>query len=1022
MNKELKIKKKLEGEKLYSLNPKIEDLDIYNIFISRFLKGLWKWPEAIYEILKNSDNNLVKTNLAPFIVNNFYCNHLSGNYMENNLLYLIALMLKDEIDNLENINQVDSFLENTKCGYILEELQKFPDIQIYFKNVIFKMVENLERTCSFREFNFKVSERLKEFKKLKEIEEKKLIKDNNNNSQEDIYTKIINNKVFDPSINFSKDEKNKKNKDRNDMFAKSYVPNINNKELEEKANDAKKHKNKNLYDYFKKLCDDIKNNEDLYSNKEIMKNMLVSQIPTYLLTFYQNDFLDVIPFIEQLIKDLINNILLLPNSIKSICKIISILIKKKFKNILKCEENAFISKFLFGKLLIPIISFPSFNALISDYIISGNTLKNIKIINYILNKLFSGQLFKNDSVESDYTPFNWLFINNIEKVLSFFNKTTSANLPNFIDKFVNGDLPADYAYEYFKENKGQIYTNISICFNINDIFNLLDGIKKSPELLKNIEKKSIKMKRCIERLDPELNRKEIKSIDDKFIMKYREDIKRKPKYKDKYQTIEIENYYLYNGREIEKEYEHLFAINNKIPNFYIDIKNKKLEEKEKNIIKVKNYLCSSLANYRLLNKSEFDIEEKQIWNTRKILNEIKKYMSLPNFILNNNTIPSIWYINSILDYLNKIPEDYKKNDYKKLFVELTKNLNDSVKSLNFEILIQFRNKLKFLHKNNDYYSNAKQLMNTILINENIKHFVEEVSVPIDVYYIYEENEKRFELTKSNIKEKLFEDRLMYEDPKKKIFSFKTIEAFTRYFPNLGKYQLVQGINPLNIIQELSINEKLTQYFQIIKEKIKTIKIGTNKHERHSYEEKIADYIMNKIYEKIYPPEPDDKDTEIFKKSMQLSWLESNFFIKKDYIYDIMLPDILNEFKQINLVKTPFRKYNCLQKIIEYVNNLIKFNEGLDKENIGAEDITPILNYIFIKAHPFKIYTDLEFIKLFFIDNGKNDYLLNQIEAIYNIVLNYTPKSFNLSNEEYRKRCYEAINSNKKTFENYNTYY
>ena len=1002
------------------MNPSIEDLDIHNVFISRFLNELWKWPEAIYEILKNSDDNVVKANLAPFIVNNFYCNYLSENYMENNLLYVITLMLKDEIDNLENINQVDTFLENTKCGYVLEEFQKFPDIQIYFKNVIFKTVEKLERTCSFREFNFSVSERIEEFKKLKEAEDKRLNR-KNSGSQEDIYTKLITNKVLDPSLNFSKDENSKKNKERNDMFVKKYVPNINNKDLEERANEAKKNNKKNLYDFFKKISNKLETNADLYSNKEVMKNMLMSKIPTFLLTFYQNDFLDVIPFIEQLIEDLMKNILLLPNSIKCICKIISILIRKKFKNIPKYEEIAFISKFLMGKLLMPIISFPSFNALISDYVISGNTLKNIKIINYIVNTLFSGKLFKNDPIECDYTPFNWFFLSKIEEVLSFYEKTTVANLPDFIDKLVNDKLPKDYTYEYFKENKGQIYTSISVCFNINDLFNLLDGIKNSPDLLKTIEKKSITLKRCIDRLDPEENRKAIKIIDENLIVKYRDELKRKPKYKEKYQTIEIENYFLYNAKEIEKEYENLFTLNNKITNFYIDIKKKTLEEKEKKIIKVKNYLCSSLGNYRLLNKSDFNMEE-EVWDTTKILNNIKTYMSLPNFILNNNTIPSIWYINSILDYLKKIPEDYKKNDYKKLFIELTKNLNDAINALDFEILIQFRNKLKFLNKNNDYYSNAKHLMSAILMNENIKHFVEEVSIPIDVYYKYDESDKKFELTKSNIKEKLFEDRLMYEDPKKKILSFKTIEAFTRYFPNLAKYQIVQGINPLNIIQELSINNKLIEYYQIIKEKIKIIKHNMNKSEKQAYEEKIIDYIMNKIYEKIYPPEPDDKDTEIFKKSMQLSWLEPNFFLKKDYIYDNMLPDILNEFKKINLVKTPYRKYNCLKTIIQYINSLIKFNEGLDKENIGAEDVTPILNYIFIKAHPFKIYTDLEFIKVFFTNNGRNDYLLNQIESIYNLVLSYTPNSFNLTNEEYRKRCYEAINSNQNNFDNFNRYY
>lgn len=75
---------------------------------------------------------------------------------------------------------------------------------------------------------------------------------------------------------------------------------------------------------------------------------------------------------------------------------------------------------------------------------------------------------------------------------------------------------------------------------------------------------------------------------------------------------------------------------------------------------------------------------------------------------------------------------------------------------------------------------------------------------------------------------------------------------------------------MNIIQELSINNKLIEYYQIIKEKIKIIKPNMNKSEKQAYEEKIIDYNMNKIYEKIYPPWPDDKDTEIFKNRCNYS--------------------------------------------------------------------------------------------------------------------------------------------------------
>ena len=119
---------KLQTNKQHLLISSLDDFEINKVFISSFLKGLWNFPEAMYYIIKNSEPKIVQSNLSPFIVNNFYCNYLSGNYLENNLLYIITLMLKDEIDKLENISQIDNFLKNTKCGFLLEELIKMPDI------------------------------------------------------------------------------------------------------------------------------------------------------------------------------------------------------------------------------------------------------------------------------------------------------------------------------------------------------------------------------------------------------------------------------------------------------------------------------------------------------------------------------------------------------------------------------------------------------------------------------------------------------------------------------------------------------------------------------------------------------------------------------------------------------------------------------------------------------------------------------------------------------------------------------
>ena len=961
----------------------------------------------MYHILLNSDLNIVQKKLAPLIVNNFYCNYLSGNYIDNNLLYLITMMLKEEIDKLENINQVDKFLENTKCGYLLEEFRNMPDVQIYFKNVIYNLVEKMERTCSFKEINFNVSEIIKELNKSSKKEDKI-----NNKNLDEVYETIINDKLIEPSINYFR-RKNDFIPNNNDIFMSKYVAEINIKEFEKFAEKAKKENKNDLYNYFVEIINGMKKNDDknLYSNTILMKNLINTKLATYMLYYYKTNFLEIISFIKELTENIMKNILLLPNSIKYICKIISLLIKNKFKDITKTEENAFISQFIIGKLLIPILSFPSQYAYISEFL-SENTIKNIKVLNYILKKVFSGQLFYNNPKEANFTPFNWFIIDQMENILNFYEKSKNVKLPDFIEKYINEKLPEDYIYDFFEENKDEFCANMSICFTIDNLEQLVKGLENCDDFfLNNNNSKIDKLKRAFNKLKSESIMNEIIQTDNKLMKNNKDYIDTKKKNdkneKKNSQKSQIKYYYLYNDFLISNKYKNLFSINNKIEYFYINLKsiqkNKILDEKEKNIIKIKNYLCSSLGNFRLLNKLDFNIDVNS--NTIKILNEIKNYMSLPNFILNNNTIPSIWYINSILDYLNKIPEDYRKNDYEKLFNELIKNLNDSINELDFEKLILFRNKLKFLDKMNNYYEKLFKLKNNIVINENIKRIAEDAFIPVDISFKYDdEGEKYFKLQKSKLQNKDFEDKIIYEGHKKK--SFKTIEVFTRYFPNLNIYQELQDKNPLDIIKELSINEQIITYFEIIKEKaIKKNVIELKKYDS-LYSENIKDYIMNKIYDKIYPLVANDKDNQIFQKTIELSWVEPQLIIKKDYIFDNVLPDILNEFKQINIVKNPFKKLNSIRKIMEYINSLIKFNEGEDKE-IGADDITPVLNYVFIKAKPLRIFSDIEFTKLFCENGGQFENSLVNFESICLVIINSSNKNFNLSSEEYKQKCEEA---------------
>ena len=111
-----------------------------------------------------------------------------------------------------------------------------------------------------------------------------------------------------------------------------------------------------------------------------MKKINENKSPALLLSYYQKNLNQVISFIEQLLEDMIKNILLIPNSIRLLSKIILILVKNKFKDISILKQNAFISKFIIEKLLIPFLLSPNFNAHISDFNISENSIKNLNVI------------------------------------------------------------------------------------------------------------------------------------------------------------------------------------------------------------------------------------------------------------------------------------------------------------------------------------------------------------------------------------------------------------------------------------------------------------------------------------------------------------------------------------------------------------------------------------------------------------------------------------------------------------------
>ena len=121
---------------------------------------------------------------------------------------------------------------------------------------------------------------------------------------------------------------------------------------------------------------------------------------------YQHIFLSIIKLIDYIIKELNEKMNLIPHLLKYICKMIEIIIGKKFQNDIY-QKNLFISKFFFNFLLCQFLNSLDYESLC---VVSNQTQENFIQVSNIIKKLFSFEFF-NSKLNSSFIPFNNFFLN-----------------------------------------------------------------------------------------------------------------------------------------------------------------------------------------------------------------------------------------------------------------------------------------------------------------------------------------------------------------------------------------------------------------------------------------------------------------------------------------------------------------------------------------------------------------------------------------------------------------------------------
>ena len=971
-----------------------------NTYLPKFMNYLWEKPKIVAQVIQKAEIKDVEEQLANLFSNNFYENILSSNYIEYNLMYLLTILIDGEINNLNNINQFGVFLEGTQCGYLLGEFRKKNDIQSFFKNIIQDDVENLENNYSSLNTILNVGDIDNEFmEKL---------------SKNGVNIKKLDEEVFlkgENKIQYDEDSIEKRNKKQfkldQENFNRIYVPPLDKKTLQQIKKE--KENNKRMQDFLYTKINDCDSNDNYYSNNLLMNQFYKSiYSPLYLLR-YQKSFMVIINFIDSIIEKISKNAHKLPYSARCLCKIISLLIKKKFPSINETEKNAFIAKFFFGKLLIPILKNPVIESLIGNFIITGNTLKSLKIIGDIINKFTSGIFYKD--TESEYTPFNWYFLDKMEKLFEIFDHLTKATLPEFIEDFINGKLPQNYEYNYFKENQDQVLMHQSMFYNLNQINVLLKTMDKyKKEIFASEEKKGLEL--TLKKLMNQTNQQLLENILKTEIKTNKPQNQKSKKNKNEpEEQIEAKlHYFLITSIKYNEKYNKLFSIEQNTSCFTIKELEKIADEDsitKNNIIRVKNFFCSLLYNYNYLLKTDFN--EGKYKNTEEILTELLKSSST----VFDGSIPSEWYVNTLLEYLKKIPEDFTKNDYERLYDEIENDVNTSIKELDLEALCVIMEKLKFAKRGKNYFEDSKQLLNDINVNEEIKNIIDNEYIPIEIKFSLEDEiNGEFNIVPSKFKEKDKENHSKIKDYQKKqnvILCF-TVNDFTKKFPNLLKYEELQDLDIFEVQKRLSFPKVINEYLKMVKKSIDK-KVSQD---IESIMGRIYNYIMIKLYDKIFPIEPNENDNKIFQQSIKLSWTEPKHFIKSNkYVLGSFLTDISKYFSLMDIEKSPTKKGFFMSEIFNAIELLMKFN-GKGGE-IGVDDQMPLLNYAAIKATPFRMYSNAKYMELYIgeekLENQASQ--LTQFIGICDVIkdMDYT-KLNDVTKEEYIKKINEEIEKGK----------
>ena len=936
-------------------------------------------------------------NFSYFISHFLYEKIINENLYQEELNHLIYLLLEKLIYNLPNKNFYN-FLNSHFIYHILLNLTRKENIKNYLVLLLEKNIIKLDNSINnilTPNLNILYSDYIQESNKS-----------NKNNAKKN---KILIKEFFSCN-NLNTNEENVK---LDDLILYPMLIQLNiNKEILIKELEKYKNKENNLLNNINiyylnnqiNLIEEKENNKEIFSNIPYMIKLKKFQNFTNIEEVFQNLVKNINVIRDttiEILTNILNNIDNIPYTIKTILKIIEILIEKKFKNTInEYEKIMFLANFYFECIIIPIIKNPNYNGIITTQVVSEELKSNLIPIVTIFNQLIKGYLFNNNNInEIEYSIFNYYILTKIKDI--FFEiclklkENIKIDFQTSIENLINNynQNERDLNYDYFKFHNDENINHQCLCLSYDEIICINELIILEQNYIKsnyNSYNKYFKIffenkLRFIEKYKNEIKNKKINYI-------YFTNITYNNNFDKQLNNLENDKFIELNENKIDDSTifkkclcEVLIYLSDiHISNFNII-----------NSIDLKKTKIIRKRNFNFFKKEEFIEKEEDFDFNSVILPKILDNLKIEiGYNLNNKTNKKIIFCATFLELnINNLKNIYKFNNYKLLFEELINQTQQIINNYNQNFIItQFYYKIKTSEKmnliENINLNQLKKIQNYSCVNL----LFENLEFPIII---------RKHKINNNLLDKLIIEKANINENNNYC---KNLSEFIEKFPDLRCIEVPDN-NVFKYQEDLKVNIQMNNIFKELKSYIKSKKILSNftKEEINLIEIELENFIYLKLYLKLVPIKPSKLDVKIYNKCLRLNSLKpENCFKEKNYYNEILCKNAMVLINSLNNFRTPIEKINCFKNAIEIIENSITFNSG--KESLGIDDSIELITYVFMKSQPKMFFTNFSYSYLYLnkeLSKKSQGQTLGKMDLIMKILIEKKRKDFiNVSEEMF----------------------